>query len=146
MQLRRALGVTHQTARFMAHRLRDARTVGDLPLSAGRGRRDLHRRAGEEKANKKLRAGRGAVGKTAVAGIRDCQTGEVRAQVVDRTDGKTLRGFVEGSTVRAATVFTDEARAYCGLNRRHQTGTVGRASTSKTRARAPASSSRSGPR
>ena len=35
IQLRRALGVTYQTAWFMCHRLREARAVGDLPPLEG---------------------------------------------------------------------------------------------------------------
>ena len=54
-------------------------------------------------SNKKLRAGRGAVGKTAAAGIRDRETGEIRAQVVERIDGETPRGFVEGNTAETVT-------------------------------------------
>ena len=52
---------------------------------------------GKEKnkhAKKKLKAGRGAVGKSAVAGIRDRATGEVVAQVVENADKTTLQGFV----------------------------------------------------
>ena len=52
---------------------------------------------GKEKnkhAKKKLRAGRGAVGKTPVAGIKDRASGEVVAQVVESTDKTTLQGFV----------------------------------------------------
>ena len=43
---------------------------------------------------KKLKAGRGAVGKTAVAGVRDRATGHVVTQVVEKTDARTLQGFV----------------------------------------------------
>ncbi len=47
---------------------------------------------GKEKnkhAKKKLRAGRGPVGKTAVAGVRDRPTGQIRAKVVEKTDAPT---------------------------------------------------------
>ena len=50
---------------------------------------------GGKEANKhkaqKLRAGRGTVGKTAVAGVKDRGTNKVDAKVVERTDGPTLR-------------------------------------------------------
>ena len=49
-------------------------------------------------ANKKLRAGRGTVGKIAVVGIRDRDTGQVRTQVVQSTDAGTLQGFVRQHT------------------------------------------------
>ena len=45
-------------------------------------------------SKKKLNAGRGAIGKIAVVGVRDRSTNKVSAKVVDRTDGKTLQGFV----------------------------------------------------
>ena len=43
---------------------------------------------------KKLRAGCGAVGKTAIAGVKDRATKRVRAKVVERTDKPTLQSFV----------------------------------------------------
>ena len=50
---------------------------------------------GKEKnkhANKKLRAGRGAVGKATVAGVRDRGSKRVSAAVVEATDKATLQG------------------------------------------------------
>ena len=38
--------------------------------------------------------GRGAVGKTAVVGVKDRESGEVRAEVIANTDGEILKGFV----------------------------------------------------
>ena len=72
-------------------------------------------------ARKKLRAGRGPVGKVAVAGSRDRESGNVSAAVVERVDGPTLRGFVTSRTEEGATVYTDDARAYRGLPRDHHT-------------------------
>ena len=56
-------------------------------------------------AGKKLKAGRGVVGKTAVAGVRDRATGKVRAKVVEKTDAETLQGFVTDRTPMAWKVF-----------------------------------------
>ena len=55
---------------------------------------------------KKLKAGRGAVGKTAVAGVRDRATGHVVAKVVEKTDARTLQGFVATHTAEGAQVYT----------------------------------------
>ena len=71
-------------------------------------------------AKKKLRAGRGAVGKTPVAGIKDRASGEVVAQVVESTDKTTLQGFVNDHAADGATLYTDEASAYKGINRPHE--------------------------
>ena len=72
-------------------------------------------------ASKKLRAGRGAVGKTAVAGVRDRESGRISAAVVERVDGETLHRFVTDRTEPGATVYTDDARAYLGIDRDHHT-------------------------
>ena len=59
--------------------------------------------------------GRGPVGKTAVVGIRDRATKQVRAKVTKRVDSENLQGFVVENTKPGATVYTDEATAYDGL-------------------------------
>ncbi len=55
--------------------------------------------------------GRGAVGKTAVVGIKDRETNEVRAEVIADTTGKTLQGFVREHTEAGATVLPTSTRA-----------------------------------
>ena len=75
---------------------------------------------GNKHAGKKLRAGRGTVGKTAVVGVKDRRTNRVNAAVVEATDAPTLQGFVEAHTEETATVYTDEAKAYTGLARAHE--------------------------
>jgi transposase-like protein len=72
---------------------------------------------GKEKnkhGNKKLRLGRGAVGKTAVVGIRD-EHAQVRATPVADTSAPTLKGFVQANVPAGAAVVTDEFAAYRGL-------------------------------
>ena len=77
---------------------------------------------------KRQHAGRGAVGKVAVAGVKDRDTNRVSAAVVDHTDGATLRGFVQDRTKAGALVYTDDATAYVGLPSRetvkHSVGRV----------------------
>ena len=64
--------------------------------------------------------GRGAVGKTAVVGVKDRDSNQVRARVVESTDKPTLQAFVTTHTEPGATVYTDEAAAYQGLPFTHE--------------------------
>ena len=66
-------------------------------------------------AGQKLRAGCGAVGKTAVAGAKDRETNRVSARTVQAIDRKTLQGFVADHAAPNATVYTDDASAYRGI-------------------------------
>ena len=65
--------------------------------------------------SKKLKAGRGTVGKTAVVGAKDRKTNKIKAAVVKATDAKTLQGFVVATAIAGATVYTDDAAAYKGM-------------------------------
>ena len=71
-------------------------------------------------SQKKLRAGRGAVGKAIVVGAKDRATNEVRAQVIQDTDSATLQGFVARHAATGATVYTDDASAYKGMPFEHE--------------------------
>ena len=69
---------------------------------------------------KKLKAGRGPVGKAAVVGTKDRKTNKVKAKVVKDTDAKTLQKFVADSAAEGATVYTDDAKAYKGMPFEHK--------------------------
>ena len=123
MKLHRDLGITQKSAWFMEHRIREtwndkttARFVG--PVEADESY--FGGKEGNKHEDKKLHAGRGSVGKVAVAGVRDRATGKVKAKVVAHTDAPTLQGFVHESTEPTAQVYTDEARAYEGIRRAHE--------------------------
>ncbi len=66
-------------------------------------------------SGKKLRAGRGGVGKAVVVGAKDRKTNKIKAKVVENTEAKTLQEFVTDVTEIGATVYTDDAAAYKGM-------------------------------
>lgn len=120
MKLHRDLGVTQKTAWFMAHRIRDAWTDHGEPFD-GPVEADETYMGGKRKnmplAKRAYLTSRGTDGKTAVAGVKDRATKQVRAQVVEHTDKATLQGFVLRNAAPDAKVYTDDASAYHGLPR-----------------------------
>ena len=96
MKLHRDLGITQKSAWHMAHRIREAWNV-DADKFSGPVEVDETYIGGKEAnkhKSKKLNSGRGTVGKTAIAGAKDRETGKVKVAVVDNTDRPTLQGFV----------------------------------------------------
>lgn len=117
-QLAKDIGVTQKTAWFMLHMLRHASQTKSFnkPLS-GTIEADETFVGGKEKnkhKNKKLNAGRGAVGKTPVLGVKQ-RDGEVRFEKAAELTGAVAKGIVRQNVKSGSVVITDEARAYRGL-------------------------------
>ena len=126
MKLHRDIGVSQPTAWFMLHRIREAWAQEDSGNFGGPVETDETYFGGRRTnmSNRKRKAlentGRGAVGKTAVVGIRDRESNEVRAKVVGKTDAPTLQGFIHENTEPGSQVFTDDATVYSNLPFPHE--------------------------
>lgn len=65
---------------------------------------------------KKLKVGRGTVGRTTVARQKDSQTSQLRARVVDSVDAVTLQRVVNNNVeVGTGGVYTDDPITYAGV-------------------------------
>lgn len=117
-QLERETGVTYKTAwrmfkqiRMMLDEDRDPFTgqvEADESFFGGKAK-NMHRHIRERKIK-----GRGAVGKTTVAGVLQRQ-GAVVAKVVSNREQETLVPFLEERVLPASMIFTDEFKSYDSL-------------------------------
>jgi transposase-like protein len=117
MQLAKEIGITQKSAWFVLHRLREA--CGGSDLKKLRGIIEIDETfVGGIEANKhrvkKLRAGRGTVGKIPVLGMRE-RGGRTIATPIANTDAGTVQAKIHRHVEIGSTLHTDEAGAYASI-------------------------------
>ena len=126
------LGVAKNTAWFLNHRIRKAfeNNVTNLREKKFKGEVEVDETfvggvAANMKPSTKERfkergGGQGGAGKQIVIAARERETGKVVSEVIEDRTKETLQGFVESVTDENATILTDEAKGYKGMNRDHR--------------------------
>lgn len=117
MQLAKEIGITQKSAWFMLSRLREA-CGGQLDQLRGTIEIDEAYFGGKEEnkhESKKLKQGRGAVGKIPVLGMRE-RNGRARGMVIRTPSIEQIQGSIYASVELGATIYTDTHGAYNELN------------------------------
>ncbi len=118
MQLAKEIGVTQKSAWFILQRLREA-CGGDLEKLQGTVEIDETYVGGIEAnkhEHKKLKAGRGTVGKTAVLGLRERgKGGRTKAVKIGSTDAQTIQDVIVQAVDVGSTLHTDEHQSYADI-------------------------------
>lgn len=111
-QMKRTLGVAYKTAWHLCHRIRHAMQPDNIPLNGIIEADETY--VGGSQSGKR---GRGAAGKTAVAGMVE-RGGQVRFETMSKLDKESLTKFIEtnlGKNVKM--VITDALPAYNAVGR-----------------------------
>jgi hypothetical protein len=129
LQLAKEIGISQHSAWFMLQRLREACSSPDN-IDKLRGIIEVDEcfcggKEGNKHEWKKLHAGRGSVGKTAVLGFRERgKGGRTRAKVITDRTLDAIHGEIHGTVEAGSQLFTDDHMVFSdldGLFYRHDT-------------------------
>ena len=112
------IGVQQRSAWSLSHRIRQAYANNASELFGKVVEIDEAYLGGLERnkhKDKKLKKGRGPVGKEAVVAIKEREGKKVKALQVKSTDAQTLHWIVMKNVAPGTTVYSDDHRSYLGL-------------------------------
>lgn len=123
VQLAKELGITQKSAWFLGHRIREAWEQTNA-FFTGTVEADETYIGGKEKnkhVSKRVKIGRGTVGKAVVAGIVDRKTKKVRAEVLESAGYKDLHKLISKHVSTGSNLYTDDWKSYKKIkNLNHQ--------------------------
>ena len=122
LKVHRDLNITQRTGWYLMHRIRESLSWGEKTLFDGPVEVDETYIGGKEAnkhAKKKLHEN-WRDGKIGVVGMKERETKQVSAAVIDHADEETLLGFISERVEDGATVYTDGAYEYRGMDYPHE--------------------------